>query len=196
MPLSKDRIIEQAIALLNSEGADGLTMRLLAKSLDIKAASLYWHFRDKAELCSAIAETLCARMSIPGETDPPLRFLWDYFYQLRDILLSVRDSAGIFQDAAPFAPNRATITRAVCSAFLALGVKEQQATVVSSLFHHYVLSFVADEHRSRTAAGREVCFLAESLPPRDKPLFAAPANPERQFAYGLRLLFEGLEHAR
>jgi AcrR family transcriptional regulator len=41
------QIVEEARALLESEGAEGLTMRRLAERLGIRAPSLYKHFPDK-----------------------------------------------------------------------------------------------------------------------------------------------------
>jgi len=56
--LSRERLVEAALALVQDEGLDGLTMRALAQRLDVKAASLYWHVRDRKELLELVAESL------------------------------------------------------------------------------------------------------------------------------------------
>ena len=50
----KDGIIAAARAIVEAEGADGLTMRALADRLGIRAPSLYKHFRNKAEVETAV----------------------------------------------------------------------------------------------------------------------------------------------
>jgi len=52
--LTRERLVEAALRLVNEEGLDGLSMRALADKLDVKAASLYWHVRDRSELLESI----------------------------------------------------------------------------------------------------------------------------------------------
>ena len=54
--LTRERLVEAALRLVNEEGLDGLSMRALAEKLDVKAASLYWHVRDRRELLELLAE--------------------------------------------------------------------------------------------------------------------------------------------
>src|SRR2546425_11838841 len=56
--LTRDRLVEAALALINEEGLEGLSMRALADRLDVKAASLYWHVRDRRELLELLAESI------------------------------------------------------------------------------------------------------------------------------------------
>jgi len=61
--LTRERLVEAALELINAEGLDALSMRALADRLEVKAASLYWHVRDRRELLELVAESLVA--SIP-----------------------------------------------------------------------------------------------------------------------------------
>jgi len=56
--LTRDRLVEAALGLINEEGLDGLSMRALAERLEVKAASLYWHVRDRGELLELLAESI------------------------------------------------------------------------------------------------------------------------------------------
>src|SRR5690242_14073356 len=56
--LSRERLVEAALELINQEGLDALSMRALADRLDVKAASLYWHVRDRRELVELLAESI------------------------------------------------------------------------------------------------------------------------------------------
>jgi len=193
MALTKDFIVQKSIEILNRDGIEGLTMRLLAKELNIKAASLYWHFKDKAELYGAISEMLCDKISIPSDITIPLKFLSDIFNQFRGILLTVRDSVAIFENSIPYTPKRINIIRAVANALLAFGVNPENVATVSNMFNNYVLSFVADEYRLKMITGKKFKELAVSFSPEDRLLLIMPNDFDEQFDYGLRLLFEGLK---
>src|SRR4029077_7330353 len=43
---------------IGEEGLEGLSMRALADRLEVKAASLYWHVRDRRELLELLAESI------------------------------------------------------------------------------------------------------------------------------------------
>jgi AcrR family transcriptional regulator len=60
--LSREAIVDAALALLDREGADALTMRRLGATLGVEAMSLYRHVRDRAELLAAIAERLAGEI--------------------------------------------------------------------------------------------------------------------------------------
>ena len=63
--LTRDRLVEAALALINEEGLEGLSMRALADRLDVKAASLYWHVRDRRELLELLAESILDGVNRP-----------------------------------------------------------------------------------------------------------------------------------
>jgi AcrR family transcriptional regulator len=52
--LRAEQILEEAAALLETEGPEGLTMRRLAARIGIRAPSLYKHFESKEEIEDAL----------------------------------------------------------------------------------------------------------------------------------------------
>ena len=56
--LTRDRLVQAALELIQEEGLEGLSMRGLADKLEVKAASLYWHVRDRRELVELLAESI------------------------------------------------------------------------------------------------------------------------------------------
>jgi TetR/AcrR family tetracycline transcriptional repressor len=63
--LTRERLVDAALELINEEGLDGLSMRALADRLKVKAASLYWHVRDRRELLELLAESLLDSVKHP-----------------------------------------------------------------------------------------------------------------------------------
>lgn len=59
-PLSRERIVEAAIGLLDSAGEGGLTFRALAERLVTGPGAIYWHVTDKDELLSAATDAVVA----------------------------------------------------------------------------------------------------------------------------------------
>lgn len=60
--LDQARIRAAALALVDAEGLDRLSMRLLATALDVSAALLYFHYATKDELLEAVAADILANV--------------------------------------------------------------------------------------------------------------------------------------
>jgi AcrR family transcriptional regulator len=58
--LSRDRIIEASIALLDSRGEGGLTFRALSERLATGPGAIYWHIPNKSELLTAACDAIVA----------------------------------------------------------------------------------------------------------------------------------------
>lgn len=57
-PLSLARIVEAAVAILDEEGIDRLTMRRLAERLGVVAPSLYWHVETKDDVIDLAVDAI------------------------------------------------------------------------------------------------------------------------------------------
>ena len=60
--LDQARIRAAALALVDAEGLERLSMRRLATALDVSAASLYFHYATKDELLEAVAADILANV--------------------------------------------------------------------------------------------------------------------------------------
>ena len=67
--LSRTGLVSAGLGLIHDDGLDALTMRALADRLHVKAASLYWHVRDRQELLELLADSILTgvRGPRPGE---------------------------------------------------------------------------------------------------------------------------------
>jgi AcrR family transcriptional regulator len=59
--LSRDRIIEASIQILDSSGEVGLTFRALAERLATGPGAIYWHIANKSDLLTAACTSIVAR---------------------------------------------------------------------------------------------------------------------------------------
>ena len=59
--LSRERIVDEAIVVLDAKGEEGLTFRALASRLETGAGALYWHVTSKSELMAAASNAVVMR---------------------------------------------------------------------------------------------------------------------------------------
>ncbi len=64
-PLSRDEILTAAIAMIDAEGADALSMRKLARVLGVEAMTLYHHFPSKDAILDGVVGRVFAEMRVP-----------------------------------------------------------------------------------------------------------------------------------
>ncbi len=53
-PLTREKIVEKAIELLDAEGVEGISMRHLGEALGVEAMALYHHFPNKDAILDAV----------------------------------------------------------------------------------------------------------------------------------------------
>lgn len=64
VPLTTDRVLRAALQILDAEGAEALSMRRLARSLDREAMTLYRYARTKAALLDGVVELVIGELAI------------------------------------------------------------------------------------------------------------------------------------
>lgn len=69
--LTRAGLVAAGLALVHEDGLEALTMRALADRLNVKAASLYWHVRDRNELVELLADSILA--GVHGTPSGPWR---------------------------------------------------------------------------------------------------------------------------
>ncbi|MEU5975734.1 TetR/AcrR family transcriptional regulator C-terminal domain-containing protein [Streptomyces sp. NPDC047315] len=64
-PLTRERIVDAAVALLDEEGMDRLTMRRLAERLQSGATTLYWHVATKDDVVDLAVDAIFGETAVP-----------------------------------------------------------------------------------------------------------------------------------
>ena len=204
MPLTRDAIVRVALAVLNDEGFDGLTMRRLAERLGIKAASLYNHVRDKNELLALIGDAICAEVPGLDVSKPWRQQLEATALDVRRVLMAHRDGARVLAATPPAGPHRLRLIEQVLRALTTAGFPPATVADAAFVMNSYVVGFVLDETLASPPAGVSAKRLREegrrwfkSLPPDQYPTVVALADelvdapPERRFVLGLQALLDG-----
>ena len=66
VPLTKERVLDEAVRLADERGLSSLTMRGLARALDVEAMSLYHHVADKDEILNGMVDLVFAEIDLPS----------------------------------------------------------------------------------------------------------------------------------
>jgi AcrR family transcriptional regulator len=181
------RIIAKATEILDNYGIADLTMRRLARELDVTAGSLYWHFADKQQLLGAVADQVLTPASGPAEAVDWQDRITETARRLRDALLSHTDGAELV--SASFAAGQSSgmrqILAVLADATVEAGVAPENAELAARTIIYYVLGFTADEQ------SRLQWDAAGALEP-ERSLLNPGVKQSGAFQFGLSVLVDGL----
>lgn len=65
VPLSRPRVLATALAIADSDGIEGLSMRKIALALRVEAMSLYNHVANKDEILDGLVELVVSEIVLP-----------------------------------------------------------------------------------------------------------------------------------
>lgn len=70
-PLSRDRIVDAALALADREGPPAVTMRRLGRELGVEGMAIYGYFESKDELLAAVAGRVLSELELVRDAAAP-----------------------------------------------------------------------------------------------------------------------------
>ncbi|SNT11558.1 transcriptional regulator, TetR family [Granulicella rosea] len=157
MKVNRDRVLREALRLLDEVGLEELTLRTLAKKLDIQAATLYWHFKSKQDLIDEMATLILAEGSpelLPRKADAD----WSVFAAafgtgLRKVLLRYRDGARLVTGSRLTDTRYMTVAESIAKRIVDGGFTIRQTVVLMSTINAYTQSFVMEEQAVFTRPG-------------------------------------------
>jgi AcrR family transcriptional regulator len=183
--LHRRDVVDKATQLLDDYGIADLTMRRLAKELNVSPGALYWHFANKQQLLGAVADRILDPVSTPVVAASWRERIRVTCSAVRDALLSSTDGAELV--SASFASGQTErlveVLASLTAAATEAGMDPVNADLTARTLVYYVLGFTADE-QSRLqwdAAGA-----------LDDGQSVLETNPNGRFAFGLQLLVDGI----
>ncbi|MFF2277404.1 TetR/AcrR family transcriptional regulator C-terminal domain-containing protein [Agromyces sp. NPDC058126] len=155
MALDRPQIVAEAIALLDADGLDGVTLRKLAARLGVQQPTLYWHLPNKAALITAIADAILEEqfpeMLPPGPEEPWQKWLVGLAVRLRSALLAHPDGARIIS-TSQLSLRMAAISELAISTLVDRDVPLRQARLIVLTVEHFTVGHVLEEQSGRPAA--------------------------------------------
>jgi len=138
-------ILAAAFAVLDTHGFDGLSLRLVAKHLEVQPPALYWHVRNKAALINLMAGTFSdyAALSKIGGRDWREK-LTLFARGMREVMMRHRDAARLSLAAQP-THDPADVAQRLAAPLMESGLSARQAVSYHASVIAYTLGWVAYE---------------------------------------------------
>ncbi|AJW95227.1 MULTISPECIES: TetR/AcrR family transcriptional regulator [Burkholderia] len=164
-PLTRERIAQAALALIDDEGLDGCSMRRLGARLGVEAMAIYHHFKGKGELLDAVMEQLLVGQQLNASL-PPLKRLREFMRNQRAVAIA-HPRAFILLASRRFNTDFAfALYEQVLAAFAELGLSAKESAFWFRLIGGYVCGAGMAEVASREQVDDATTLLLEHAPER------------------------------
>lgn len=203
-PLTRERVLEAALSIMDREGPDALTMRRLGRELGVEAMSLYNHVRDKNDLITGMIERVMSAFEAPraGTWEDRARALTRSWRQV------MKAHPGVIQ---LFAEHRQPMSdpegllpiELSLKALHELGLSDEDTSRAYQMIGGYIMGFVMQEVRGMFSPQEDgempdPVKLIASLPPgmfptieRICPILCS-TDPDSAFEFGVDVMIAGL----
>src|SRR5262245_55117448 len=207
-PLSREAIVDAALAILDTDGVDALTIRRLGQELGTGAASLYWHIAGKDELGELVYDRIMGEIQLP--TPDPSRWedqLKDLARQAYRAMLSHNDAVRLSIGRPPAGPNTLRIVEWMLTLMRSAGIPDQPAAYFGNTLGRFLDASVLEAASPASANDESDHDGADMMRdywanlPADKfpnitaladTTFGGDVNADDLFEFGLDLLIRGL----
>lgn len=204
-PLSRERVLDGAVAVADAGGIAALTIRSLADKLGVKPMSVYHHVANKDEILDSIVDLVFSEIDLPAPDD-------DWRTGMRRRAVSARQALRRHPWAIQLlqsrtSPGPATLRHhnAVIGSLRGAGFSVEMTAHAFALIDSYVFGFALSENALPIHGPETVTEVAESMM-RQYPADAYPHLAEfstehvlkpgydfgREFDFGLGLVLDAL----
>jgi AcrR family transcriptional regulator len=203
-PLSRERILDTALVLVDEDGIEALSMRKLGQALGYEAMSLYNHVANKDDLLAGILDLVLAEMEPP---DPD-----GGFPAIRTAALSAHEAlkrhpwaASMLMSGAGIRPARIDYMEALLAGLRGAGLSAETTYHAYHVIDAHIIGFSlwASTHGKLPDDIEDVrSWFEETIPVATLPhlhehglqhLDDGPHHEVSAFAFALDLLLDGLE---
>jgi AcrR family transcriptional regulator len=202
IPLTRERVVDAALRVMDAEGLEAVTMRRVAREVGVEAMSLYHHVRDKDDLLQAVCERIMAGFDFPHEEGDWAERCKAGARSWRRLLQSHPDVMRLFAEThgpSPSSPESLRPTEHALGLLREAGLSDRDTVQAFHAFGGYIQGFVMMEGGSIKGSGPEAGGRFANVPPEAFPVLAAvgrhfaECDADEQFEFGLDLMIRGLQ---
>jgi len=204
--LSRDAILDRALAVADAEGIDAVSVRRLARDLGVTPMALYWHVDDKNALLHALGDRLLGGLDLTVDERMPWPEQLRAFVVSFTAVLRAHPSAAMLIGSLPTvaSANALGATEVALDILRRAGFSPEEAAHITTQIVRTTTSMVIAELDVIPATGEPACteeFL-RSLPPERFPRvieaagpLSAHEDPESFYDLVIELILAGIEAA-
>jgi AcrR family transcriptional regulator len=201
--LTRDRIVDAALSVMDAEGLDAVSMRRVAREVGVEAMSLYHHVRDKDDLLQGICDRVMAGFEFPpagGEWADRCR---EAGRSWRRLLQAHPDMMRLFAEThgpAPTSPDSLRPTEFALGLLREAGLSDRDTVQAFHVFGGYIQGFVMMEgsevgkgHGEHPHDLMDDALSPDAFPVlRDVARYFTECSADEQFEFGLDLILAGI----
>jgi AcrR family transcriptional regulator len=209
--LSRERVLQAALALAARDGIESLTMRKLADELGVGAMSLYYHVPNKEQLLDGMVDIVFS------EIDPPSTDV-DWKTAMRSRALSTRNALrrhpwaiGLMEGRTSHGPANLRLHDAVLGCLRAAGFSLEMTVHAYSVQDAYIYGFALQEQDMSSETADDFAAEAQRQMREYEVMLAdfphlvevvggyvakAGYDYDAEFLFGLDLILDGLDKLR
>jgi AcrR family transcriptional regulator len=215
-PLSRERVIEAAVALAVRDGIESLTMRKLADELGAGAMSLYHYVPNKDDLLDGMVDVVFGEIELPPTGVEWKTAMRRRALSTREVLNRHRWAVGLMESRRSPGPASIRLHNAVLGCLREGGFSIEMTIQAYSVLDAYIYGFALQEksvpfdsaeesaavaeEQARQFAEQQTAPLAEEFPYLAEVVAGHVAEVGYDFAtafeYGLDLILDALERRR
>ena len=209
VPLTRERVLEAAIALADEVGLAGLTMRKLAQQLGVEAMSLYNHVANKDDLLDGMVDLVFAEIGLPAPGVDWKAALRQRAMAARAVLERHRWAIGLMESRSQPGPANLRHHDEVLGCLREAGFSLTNAAHAYSVLDSYIYGFTLNKQSLPFDTAEEVAelgrrylreLLGNQYPYLAEIIVEHAMKPgydyADEFAFGLDLILDGLERVR
>ncbi|MGO1544281.1 MAG: TetR/AcrR family transcriptional regulator [Gulosibacter sp.] len=144
---TRDDVLAMALRLLRECGLPELSMRALARELDVQPSALYWHFASKQLLLAGVAEEILSPMNALDENADAAAVATVF----RDAMLSVTDGAEVVVSTVALGLGADRAFERLRDALIREHHEFDRATSIATTLLHYCIGHTSHEQQRAQA---------------------------------------------
>ena len=206
-PLSQERVMAEALRMVDEGGLDGLSMRNLALALKVEAMSLYNHVRNKEHILDGLVELVVSEIEAPrlgGEWRAAMR---QRALSAHTVLMQHPWATMLFISRANIGPNMLRYVDATIGCLRGAGFSYPMADHAWTSIDAYIygftlqkLNFPLDPAEYASAAAQFIHLIPVEQFPHlhgmSQEVIAGRHDGLHQIDFGLEFILDGIERLR
>jgi AcrR family transcriptional regulator len=208
IPLTRERVLQAAVALADESGSESLSMRRLGEAVGVEAMSLYNHVANKEDLLDGMIDVVFGEIDLPSGGEDWKTAMRQRAISARRVLSRHGWAIGFMESRS--SPGPATLRHhdAVIGCLRDAGFPIELAAHAFSVLDSYIYGFALQERSLPFPTPEETAELAQDIlagfPTDTYPHLAELTTQHvlrpgydygNEFEFGLDLILDGLESA-
>lgn len=190
--LDRDRIVAEALRLLDEHGLPGFSIRRIARAFGVTPMALYHHVKNKAELAELMVDAAARERPLAKGMSDWRDELWSIALWMRESNLAHPALADLRRTYGVWTPSILTFTERWVTGWQRSGLPAQAALLAAHASSRAVIGLVAAERPLKASDNPAPDLLAQL--PNAGLLLTPVENDARLFEISVRAMLDGLFH--